>query len=71
MMTGLKGEFNGHVCVQWVEWSLLCVCVYVCMLACVDTPNTVDWEIFTLKIIRVKNFRVDKFSRFVRSTKFF
>ena len=26
--------------------------------------DTVDREIFTLKIIRVKNFRVDKFSRF-------
>ena len=26
--------------------------------------STVDWEIFTLKIIRVKNFCVDKFSRF-------
>ena len=26
--------------------------------------NTVHWEIFTLKIICVKNFRVDKFSRF-------
>ena len=25
--------------------------------------HTVDREIFTLKIIRVKNFRVDKFSR--------
>ena len=30
----------------------------------------VDREIFTLKIIRVKNFRVDKFSRFVQSVKF-
>ena len=26
--------------------------------------NTVDWEIVTLKIIRIKNFRVDKISRF-------
>ena len=26
--------------------------------------DTVDREIFTLKIIRLKNFRVDKFSRF-------
>ena len=29
-----------------------------------DTLITVDREIFTLKIIRVKNFRVNKFSRF-------
>ena len=30
----------------------------------VRTGNTVDREIFTLKIFRVKNFRVVKFSRF-------
>ena len=29
-----------------------------------DGCTTVDWEIFTLKIIRMKNFRVVKFSWF-------
>ena len=36
-----------------------------------NTYYTIDWEIFTLKIICVKNFHVDKFSWFVRSIKFF
>ena len=35
-----------------------------CMRAQFLTSYTMDWEIFTLKIIRVKIFRVDKFSRF-------
>ena len=30
-----------------------------------NIPYTVDWEIFVLKIIRVKNFRGVKFSRFL------
>ena len=32
---------------------------------------TVDWEIFTIKIIRIENFCGVKFSRFVQSAKFF
>ena len=36
-----------------------------------DNGLIVDQEIFTLKIIHVKIFRVDKFSWFVRSAKFF
>ena len=59
----MYNELNGLCCV--------CVCVCACMLARVDTPNTVDRELFTLKIIRVKKFRVDKFLRFVRSAKNF
>ena len=35
------------------------------------TTHTVDREIFTLKIIRVKNFGVDKFSRFRSIRKIF
>ena len=30
-----------------------------------NIDNTVNWEIFMLKIIRVKKFCVDKFSQFV------
>ena len=33
-------------------------------ISCVSQITTVDWEIFTLKIIHVKNFRIVKFSRF-------
>ena len=36
-----------------------------------EQSTTVDREIFALKIIRVKNYRGVKFSRFVRSAKFF
>ena len=36
-----------------------------------EMPSTVDREIFTLKIIHIKIFRVDKFSRFVQSMKIF
>ena len=42
--------------------------VLLCGCAC---PATVDWEIFTLKIICVKNFRVIKFSRFRLIREFF
>ena len=41
---------------------------YVCNNNVVVVP--VDWEIFTLKIIRKKNFRVVKFSRFRSICKF-
>ena len=34
---------------------------YICVT---QEKNTVDWDIFTLKIIRVKNFHGVKFSRF-------
>ena len=36
----------------------------VCALQTYCRSGNVDWEIFTLKIIRVKNFCVNKFSRF-------
>ena len=46
-----------YVCIY--ECMYAYVCTYVCMYAA-----TVDWEIFTLKIIRVKNFHGVKCSQF-------
>ena len=52
------------VCVHCV-----CVCAHTCMHVCAcmgvcACTCTVDQEIFMLKIICVKNFRVDKFLSF-------
>ena len=46
-------------------------CALVVSILILQRLYTVDQEIFTLKIICLKNFRVDIFSRFVRSAKFF
>ena len=50
--------------------ELMSCYVDVHVLLC-ECPATVDWEIFTLKIIRVKNFRVIKFLRFHLIHEFF
>ena len=52
---------------QSLQWELLVACSdssrpFLCSL--VSYYNTVDREIFTLKIVCIKNFRVDKFSWF-------
>ena len=45
---------------------------YLLCLRCVKySSSTVDWEIFTLKIIHVKIFMVVDFLQFVRPAKFF
>ena len=55
----LQSHHGNSVKTKHVEdvWALVCSIRN-------ETPVTVDREIFALKIIRVKIFRVDKFSRF-------
>ena len=55
----------------WIQWQTFHDQAIICGLfhiqqftSAQDLAYTIDREIFALKIIRIKNFRVNKFSRF-------
>ena len=63
--------WSASYCLQYVDtWPLTWIPIRIKWLAGVN-GHTIDQEIFTLKIIRVKIFCVDKFLRFVWSAKCF
>ena len=63
--------YNRIICKAVDKWVLGGAEAPPNFLAFVFEGYNVDREMFTLKIIRVKNFHGVKFSRFVRSANFF
>ena len=54
-----------------MQQQSFCACVIAAMIHQLLIAITVDREIFMLKIIRIKNFRVNKFSWFRSIREFF